>query len=113
SMNERRQYYSDSLVAVDLFDIPSTIVPQTYDDFLQYMDRMMNGNAIHVTDQARDVANALFARTPSGLMLFAGSAVGIALLPERLRDEFGFHWHLKQKAWLQRLPAICRNIRRY
>jgi uncharacterized protein (DUF2236 family) len=113
SMHERRQYYSDSLVAVDLFDIPSTIVPQTYDDFLQYMDRMMHGNAIHVSDQARDISNALFARTPSGMLLFAGSAVGIALLPERLRDEFGFHWRLQEKAWLQRLPAISRNIRRY
>src|SRR5262249_8987441 len=74
SMQERCQYYSDSLVAADLFDIPSAIVPQTYDDFLEYMDHMMNSGAMQVSNQAREISRALFARTPSGMLLFAGSA---------------------------------------
>jgi len=112
SMSERRQYYADSLVATDLFDIPSSIVPQNYGDFLEYMNRTMESGAIQVSDQAREISRALFARTPSGLALFAGSAVGIAMLPERLRYEYGFHWRLEEKAWLRRLPGICRNVRR-
>jgi uncharacterized protein (DUF2236 family) len=91
-------YYTDSLVAADLFGIPASIVPQTYEEFLNYMDRMMNGGIIHVSEQARDIRKALFARTPSGMMLLAGSAVGIALLPKRLRDEFGFSWKLEDGA---------------
>ena len=53
---------------------------------------MMDSDVIQVSDQAREIYGALFARTPSGLLLFAGSAPSIALLPERLRDEFGFGW---------------------
>jgi len=112
SKQECRQYYSDSLVAAEMFGIPSAIVPQTYEDFLEYMEHMMQSGAIQVGDQARQIARALFARTPSGLMLFAGSTLGIALLPERLRDEFGFRWKIEEKRWLHRIPAICRNIRR-
>ena len=35
------------------------------------------------------------------------------MLPERLRSEFGFRWKIEQKRWLQRIPAICRSLRRY
>jgi hypothetical protein len=45
------------------------------------------------------------------MLLFAGSAVSIALLPERLRDEFGFHWKLRP--FWQSVPAWCRTLRRY
>jgi uncharacterized protein (DUF2236 family) len=113
SIEDRRQYYTDSLVAADLFGIPAGIVPQTYEAFVAYMDHMMNDGAIHVTDQARDIRRALFAKTPSGMMLFAGSAVGIALLPKRLRHEFGFSWKLEDWRWLKRIPRLCQSLRRY
>lgn len=113
SPGEREDYYKESLVATQLFGIPNNIVPQTYDEFRSYMERMLESGAIQVSAQAREIRHALFAKTPSGMLLFAGSALGIALLPERLRHEFGFRWQLKQKRWLQRLPAICRSLRRY
>jgi uncharacterized protein (DUF2236 family) len=113
SLEDRRQYYTDSLVAADLFGIPAGIVPQTYEEFLTYMDRMMNGGIIQVSEQARDIRRALFARTPSGTLLYAGSAVGIALLPKRLRHEFGFSWKLEDWGWLKRIPPICQSLRRY
>jgi len=113
SSEDRRAYYDESLVATELFGIPASIVPHTYDDFCLYMDRMLQSGIIQVSDQAMDIRRALFAQTPSGMLLFAGSAAGIALLPERLRREFGFSWRVDQKRWLQRLPAISRSLRRY
>jgi uncharacterized protein (DUF2236 family) len=113
SAEDREQYYKESLVATELFGIPNAIVPQTYDDFRDYMDGMLAGDIIQVSDQAREIKQALFAKTPSGMLLFAGSSVGIALLPPRMRHEFGFGWQVEQKPWLQRIPAICRNLRRY
>jgi uncharacterized protein (DUF2236 family) len=113
SPNDREQYYQESLVGADLFGIPGNIVPQTYDDFQVYMNRMMESGAIQVCDQAMDIRRALFARTPSGILLFAGSALGIALLPKRLRQEFGFSWRMEEKRWFQRLPEISRSVRRY
>jgi uncharacterized protein (DUF2236 family) len=113
SPSEREEYYKESLVGNQLFGIPNSIVPQTYDEFRAYMDRMLASDAIQVSDQAMEIRQALFAKTPSGLLLFAGSAPGIALLPRRLRHEFGFRWQLEDKPWLQRMPALCRSLRRY
>src|SRR5262245_21784531 len=42
SPQEREEYYQESLVATHLFGIPDIIVPQTYDDFRGYMERMLN-----------------------------------------------------------------------
>jgi uncharacterized protein (DUF2236 family) len=113
SAREREEYYQESLVATHLFGIPDSIVPQTYDEFRCYMDRMLASDVIQVSEQALQIREALFARTPSGMLLFAGSAPGIALLPQRLRHEFGFRWRVEQKRWLQRVPGICRSLRRY
>jgi len=74
---------------------------------------MIEGDVIRVSDEAKDIYKALFARTPSGLLLFAGSAPSIALLPERLREEFGFGWKSRGQSLWQRIPPICRRLRRY
>jgi len=113
SAEDRQGYYADSLKVGELFGIPESIMPPTYDDFRSYFDDMMRGDAIHVSDEARDIVRALFARTPSGLLLFAGSAVSIAMLPERLRDEFGFRWKFAGRSLWQRVPPVCRVLRRY
>jgi uncharacterized protein (DUF2236 family) len=113
SPEDRERYYEDNLRVAELFGIPESIVPPTYDDFRTYFDRMMEGDVIRVSDEAKDIYNALFARTPSGLLLFAGSAPSIALLPERLREEFGFGWKSRGKTLWQRIPPICRRLRRY
>jgi uncharacterized protein (DUF2236 family) len=112
-LSDREAYYDDSLKVAELFGIPESITPPTYRDFQIYFDRMLAGDVIRVSDDARDIARALFARTPSGMLLFLGSAVSIALLPERLREEFGFHWTLPQGAWWRRIPAVCRRVRRF
>jgi hypothetical protein len=74
---------------------------------------MLEGDVIQVSDQARDIRRALFARTPSGMLLFLGSAAGVGLLPDRLLREFEFNWHMKRKIWFQRIPAICKSIRQF
>jgi uncharacterized protein (DUF2236 family) len=113
SLEDRRQYYADNMKVAELFGIPDSIVPPTYEDFQVYFNRMMSGDTIQVSKQAKDIYNALFAPTPSGLLLFAGSAPSIALLPERLRDEFGFGWKFTRKRLWQRIPSACRGVRRF
>jgi uncharacterized protein (DUF2236 family) len=110
---DREQYYADNLKVAELFGIPERIIPPTYDDFRVYFDRMMSGDVIQVSDQAKEIYKALFARTPSGLLLFAGSAPSIALLPERLRKEFDFGSKSRREGLWQRIPPICRGVRRY
>jgi len=112
SPQDRESYYADSLMVGELFGIPQAITPQTYDAFREYFDRMMEGDAIHVSHQARQIADALYERTPSGMLLFAGSAISLAMLPERLRDEFGFTWR-RGETLRDRIPRICKSLRRF
>ena len=107
SAEDRESYYADSLMVADLFGIPSDIVPPDYPEFQIYFDRMMRGDVIQVSDQAKAIYRALFERTPSGLLLFAGSALSIGLLPDRLREAYGFGWTFSP------VPRVCRGLRRF
>lgn len=113
SREDLERYYADSLRVAALFGIPGTLVPANYDEFRAYMDGMLGGGAIQVSDDAKEIVRALFARTPSGMMLLAGSAVGIGLLPRRLREEFGFDWKIRPGSLWQSIPPLCRRLRRY
>ena len=112
SAQDRESYYADSLTVAELFGIPAAITPQSYDAFRLYFDRMMESDVIRVSAQARKIADALFERTPSGMLLFAGSAVSLAMLPERLREEFGFTWRRRETLG-EKIPRICKALRRF
>jgi len=113
STEDREQYYADSVRVAELFGIPAQLVPPTYDDFRVYFDRMLDSDVIQVSDQAKQIYRALYARTPSGLLLFAGSALSISLLPKRLREDYGFGLKSSSHSVWNRIPPICREVRRF
>ena len=113
SMAEREEFYRDSLLMPKLFGIPDSLVPQTYADFQTYMKRMMSGDIIHVSESAREIAHALFSPTIAGTALYAGSVIGIGLMPYRLKREFGLPWNLRRERWLLRSAQIHRSVRKH
>jgi len=113
SMSEREEFYRDSLLLTNLFGIPESIVPPTYSDFQSYMKGMLSGNVIQVSESALEIAHALFAPTLAGKALYAGSVVGIGLMPYRLKKEFGLPWSLRRERWLLRSAEIHRSVRKH
>jgi uncharacterized protein (DUF2236 family) len=111
SDDERRQYYNDSLTVAKLFDIPEHLIPPTYRDFQSYMNDKLQSDVITVSDTAREIARALFSSSIEGSLLFLVSAVGIGLLPERLRREFGFRWSQRRERWLWKMATVSRRVR--
>jgi uncharacterized protein (DUF2236 family) len=77
------------------------------------MKKMLSGDTIQVSESAREIAHALFSPTLSGRALYAGSVVGIGLLPYRLKKEFGLPWSLRRERWLLRSAQIHRGVRRH
>ena len=108
---ERDEYYRDSLTVAKLFAIPGRMIPPTYADFRSYMSGMLESVFVSVTDTAREIARALFSPSVEGTILFLGSAVGIGLLPGRLRREFGFRWSRRRETWLSRMARVSRHMR--
>ncbi|HLQ77433.1 MAG TPA: oxygenase MpaB family protein [Terriglobia bacterium] len=113
SMTEQEEFYRDSLLLSKLFGVPDSIVPQTYSDFQTYMKDMLDGDVIRVSNSARDIAHALFAPTLAGRALYAGSVVGIGLMPDRLKREFGLTWSPRRERWLQRSAQLHRSVRKH
>ena len=113
SRSEREQYYRESLAGAWLFGIPEDIMPPTYGDFLGYMQAMLSGKEIQVSDTARDIARALFSNSIGGAALYAGSFAGIGMLPERLRQEFELPWSPRRSAWLNGAARLHRSVRRH
>jgi uncharacterized protein (DUF2236 family) len=113
SARERDDYYQQSLMATRLFEIPDAMVPQTYAAFRRYMAEMLGSNRIFVGDDARHIADGLFAASPAGTLLYWGSILGIGLLPERLKGDFGFKWTDRGNIWLNRSARVSKSMRRW
>ena len=71
-------------------------MPATWDDFQAYMLDMVEGEDLHVTDEARDLAVQIVMRPPVPLrmrpVLELANQITIGLLPPRLRRQYGFAW---------------------
>jgi len=111
SDGEKQAYYTESLEVAALFGTPVEDFPAGYGDFRDYRDGMLAGDAITVSDQAREIAGALYTPTPTGRVLRWGSGVGIALLPDRLCREFGFEVSASQRERIERRAAKVRAVR--
>jgi uncharacterized protein (DUF2236 family) len=113
SKSEREEYYFDSLAALPLFGIPMNIAPRTFAEFECYMADMLNSARIQVGDDAREIAAGLFSPSVMGMALRLGSAAGIGMLPEKIRQDFGFSWNARHERWLQRAGAWSRRVRKH
>jgi uncharacterized protein (DUF2236 family) len=111
SLEDRENYYRDGLVLGELLGIPRALMPPTYGDFANYVETMIHSEVLTVGESARQVATALFAPPLFGPFARLGSFVGIGLLPERIRNEFGFEWDEGQERWLKRIAAWHRRAR--
>jgi uncharacterized protein (DUF2236 family) len=93
---EREALWQDYRVFGRMFGLPAAAMPASYGDFRRYMRRMLEGDDLHVTDDARTVAKQIVMRPPVPLparpLLELANFVTVGLLPERIRRQYGFSW---------------------
>lgn len=112
---ERDAYCAEAAaVALDL-GARDAEVPRTWLALRRYLDRMHASGAIDVSPQARDLASAVLA--PPFARLIAPAAwmnrlVTAGLLPERVRQQYGFAWSGTRDRTLRRVMATLRGARR-
>ena len=96
-----------------MFGIPEAMLPASWDDFTAYMDRTLASGTISVSPPARAMAAFLLGRgdgrpqAPLGRWV---ERVTAALLPPRLRDEFGLRWSFGDAARVRLAVAAARPI---
>lgn len=110
---ERCEYYDDCARLARLLGIPAHIIPPTYCDLKEYMQTMLYGGALRVTEDARAVIHALFAPTLRGNFTRWFSSASIVMLPPHLRDAYGLNHSAQNEKNLERLAGVTRRIRPY
>jgi uncharacterized protein (DUF2236 family) len=108
---EQEAYYREMAVVAELFGTPRAVIPRTLADFRDYFLEQLESTEITVTQPARDVAQVILRAplpAPLRLLVPAHRLSTAALLPTRLRDEYGLRWSpLRAFA----LPVAARSVR--
>jgi uncharacterized protein (DUF2236 family) len=111
SPDERNRYYDEQKLLGEKYGVPVERQPQTYGEFKGYVDEMVHGGTLQVTDALRDVAAATM--RPKLPVRFVGrpavecfNLVTTALLPPWLREELGMAWSPRRA----RIHAAQRNV---
>ena len=94
SREEEAAYWADYRVVGRLFGLRVADMPRTLADLDDYRRSMLEGDSLYVTDWARERARAIVLDPPVPLvaqpLLETVNFITIALLPDRIRREYGF-----------------------
>jgi uncharacterized protein (DUF2236 family) len=108
---EEEAYYGEMGLVARLFGLPATALPARLADFREYLDAQLAGREICVTAPAREVAAVILeAPLPAPLrpLVPAHRLATTALLPPRLREEYGLRW---SRAHALPLALAARSLR--
>jgi uncharacterized protein (DUF2236 family) len=120
SLEERERYWAESRLYAALFGLKPSDMPADWASFAAYNAAMAQSDTLTVSDAAREVAGQIFSgarrwlRPPRWYL-----ALSVGMLPERLRDGFGFDVSERDRraadralAWLRRVyPHLLTRLR--
>jgi len=96
SPDERDAYWRDYRQIGRLFGLLDDQMPDAIEDFDAYMRAMVDGDDLHVSDEARRLAIDIVMRPPVPIwtrpLLETVNQITIGLLPTRIRRLYGFRW---------------------
>ncbi len=94
SQEEEAGYWDDYKVVGELFGLTRADMPDTIADLDDYRREMLEGDTLLVTDWARQRAREIVLEPPvpwiAQPLLQTANFITIALLPDRIRREYGF-----------------------
>jgi uncharacterized protein (DUF2236 family) len=93
--DEERAYYPEMTLVARLFGLPAAAIPAMLNDFRECLRAQVAGPEICVTPPAHEVAAVILEAplpVPLRLLVPAHRLATAALLPARLRQEYGLGW---------------------
>lgn len=104
-------YYADQRAVARLLGVPEALLPRTPQEFREYFDSMLGGDSLVVTAQARAIAAAVLDPALSVAGRRRVADLTAALLPPRLRRDFGLAWDEERAGRVQGLIDSVRALR--
>lgn len=112
---QRERYYREAGRFARLFGVTEAVLPRTYGSFLEYLRATEQGKLLTVGDQARRLAEHVLKPPVPALLRLGGPAsraMTAALLPARLRGEFGLPWGRMERTLVRSVaPAVRATLR--
>src|SRR5262249_33900686 len=108
--DEQEGYYGEMALVARIFGTPAEVIPPTLTEFRSYLHERFHSEELEVTEPARRVPDVpLPAPLPLPLRLLAPAhrLSTSALLPDRLREEYGLSWTRGRAAALR---AAARSV---
>jgi uncharacterized protein (DUF2236 family) len=109
----RERFHREQMVGAELLGLPASRIPPTVSELGAYVDAMVAGPALRVTDDARRVAG-LIRNPPPGVpwrpVLWRIARWAFGTLPDPLREGYGVRWNaakeLEQRGSLATMKLI-------
>jgi uncharacterized protein (DUF2236 family) len=110
SVTERRRYYQDTKKLGALMGVPEAKLPDSYEEFGDYMKAMLESQEIAVGLTARALSQAILRPRPWFLKTLAPLNILITagLLPPKLRRAYGLAWNRRREMALRLVAGSTR-----
>ena len=114
TLDERDRYCAEACATGEALGIPAENVPRNAAQVREYLDRMYASGQIVVSQDAKNLAAALFS-PPLGPAVALGRVtrlVTVGLLPPAIREGYGFTWDARREKTCRALVSVVRRVRR-
>lgn len=111
SSEARETYYTEQCVIARLLGAPRESLPADHAAFRAWFDGCVAGDALCVTPVAREIADAVLTPPPGVADAAMVRLITAALLPERLRADFGLSFEAAECTRFDALVASVRKLR--
>ncbi|MFP3853743.1 MAG: oxygenase MpaB family protein [Anaerolineales bacterium] len=112
--HQHHRYYQEALILAKVMAIPAEILPPDYSTFTAYIDEMLTGPKLAVTDTARDLAWSVLDPPVTGPQYASARLlrfVTAGMLPSHLRQAFNLPWNSRRQMVLDALSWTTRRLR--
>jgi uncharacterized protein (DUF2236 family) len=109
---EADRYCTEAAGIEPALGIPSGRLPRTERDLREYLDAMLAGGSIEVTDTARRLSREIIRPPAPALVrpaLWVAELPAVGLLPPAIREAYGFPWSAGRARALRALAAVTRG----
>ncbi len=111
--SEKTAYVTEAGDVAVALGIPAEMVPRTFPDLRAYLDERYCSGDICVGETARTVGDALLRPTlgPASLLFAPSRVLTLGLLPDPIRQAYGFEWSDSLARSYRRIAALARSVR--
>jgi uncharacterized protein (DUF2236 family) len=114
--DQRNRYCAEAAIMEPMLGLPSGLLPRSSAELTTYMEDMLAGNSLHITESSRALARAVLS-PPRWYLAWPAfrplQLMTIGSLPDRIRRAYGFAWRPRDERALARWTTTIRVLLRF